>query len=432
MSGALMQLAAVGLSNQHLKNKYSNEYVTIDFNNDTLVIPRNADLNIPLYLSFEMKDNITLEEFNKLLIDTKVNLKVGNIKLYTIDLEFLSRLNPIKKVNNSFIVTLPFNFLLGNLNLVGLSFNSVTINVTINMEYIENISGIFQYIYIDTNERNDYANKIIYQKILNLKKINDDEVNDVNYVNYVNGNYNLDLKTSNGLGIFICLEKKTENIQIRIDDKTYNFNDCQIINDNLIYFSFTPLDYKDKKNFLVKTEKINNITIFLDKSNAKFYILKTSFINYNSGMLLPFYDIYGPNVLNIKDEIFKYNMYIEMMDKIIEINEIYGMKVCNFIGKKVTNELINSSYYFGNFKIFRFCNCTIELNTQIPDFIEIIIMENTRSDLTNLSYSLKELWLINSIEQTNIPITLNKLRLFGNYNLDKMKIPFGCEVEYEE
>ena len=427
-----MQLIAIGLKDQHLKNKYSNEYVTIQFNNDILVIPRNADLNIPLYLSFEMKDNITLEEFNELLIDAKVNLKVGNIKLYTIDLEFLSRLNPIKKlngkVNNSFfLVTLPFNFLLGHLNLVALPFNSVTINVTINMEYIQEISGIFEYIYIDSNERKNYANKYIYQKILNLRKINDDEVN------VVNGNYNLDLKTSNGLGIFICLEKQTENIEITIDDKIYNFNDCKIINGNLIYFSFNNLDYKDKKNLLVKTEKINNITISLDNSNAKFYIVKTSFINYNSGILLPFYDIYGPNILNIKDEIMKFNMNIKMMDKAIEINEIYGMKVCNFIGKKVTNELlINSSYYLSQFKIVRFCNCTIELNTQIPDFVEIIIMENTRSDLTNLSYSLKELWLINSIEQTNIPITLNKLRLFGNYHLDKMKIPFGCEVEYEE
>lgn len=426
MSGALMQLVAVGISNQHLTNKYSNEYVTLDFTDDTLVILRNADLNIPLYLSFKMKENITLEEFNELLIDAKVNMKVGNIKLYTIDLEFLSKLNPIKKVNNSFIVTLPFNFLLGHLNLVGLVFNYVIINVKINMENIEQISGIFENIYMDTNERQEYAYKNIYQKILNLKKIN------YNNVNNINGNYDLDLKTSDGLGIFICLDKPIENIQITINDKIYNFNDCQIINGELIYFSFNKLDYKEKKNFLVKTEKINNIAISLDNSNAKFYILKTSFINYNSGMLFPFYDIYGSNVLNIKDDNFKYNMYIEMMDKAIEINKIYGMNVCNFIGKKVTNEIINSSYYFGNFKIFRFCDCTIELNTQIPDFVEIIIMENTHSDLTNLSYSLKELWLINSIEQSNIPITLNKLRLFGNYNLDKMKIPFGCEVEYEE
>ena len=120
MTGALMQLVAIGVKDQHLKNKYSNEYITIDFNNNTfdfnnntLDIPRNADLNIPLYLSFEMKNNITLEEFNNLLIDAKVNLIVGNRKSYTIDLEFLSKLNPIKKVNDKFLVTLPFNFLLG-------------------------------------------------------------------------------------------------------------------------------------------------------------------------------------------------------------------------------------------------------------------------------------------------------------------------------
>jgi len=423
-----MQLVAVGLNNQHLKNIYSNEYITIDFNNNTLDIPRNADLNIPLYLSFEMKNNITLEEFNDLLIDAKVNLIVGNRKLYTIDLVFLSKLNPIKKVNNKFLVTLPFNFLLGHLNLVGLQFQQVTINVTINMENIEKISGIFEYIYMDSNERKDYASKYIYQKNLALRKINDVEVN------YVNGNFNykLDLKTNYGLGIFICLENQTENIEIKIDDKIYNFKDCEIINNNLVYFSFNNLGYKDKKNFIVETGKINEIIISLNNSNAKFYILKTSYINYNSGMLFPFHDIYGPNILNVKDENMKYNMHIEMMNKQIEINEINGMKVCNFIGKKVTNQLIGSSYYYKNFKIYRFCNCTMETNIQIPDFIEIIIMENTYSDLINLPYSIKEIWLINSIEQTNIPITLNKLRLFGKYDLDKMKIPFGCEVEYEE
>lgn len=281
---------------------------------------------------------------------------------------------------------------------------------------------------MDSDERRKYASKYIYQKNLALRKINDVEVN------YVNGNfnYNLDLKTNDGLGIFICLENQTENIQINIDEKIYKFNDFQIINNNIVYFSFNNLGYKDKKNFIVETAKVNNITISLENPNAKFYILKTSYINYNSGMLFPFYDIYGPNILKIKDENIKYNMCIEMLDKQIEINEIYGMKVCNFIDKKVTNQLIGSSYYYGNFKIYRFCNCTMETNIQIPDFIEIIIMENTNFDLINLPYSLKEIWLINSTEQTNIPITLNKLRLFGKYDLDKMKIPFGCEVEYEE
>ncbi len=270
--------------------------------------------------------------------------------------------------------------------------------------------------------------RYIYQKNLALRKINDVVLNNVDDNYY----YNINLKTSNALGIFICLEKQTENIEITLDDKIYNFNDCEIINNNLVYFSFNNLSYKDKKNFIVETEKINNITISLENPNAKFHILKTSFINYNSGMLFPFYDIYGSNILNIKDENIKYNIYIEMMDGPIQINEITGMKVCNFIDKKVTNEQIASSYYLDNFKIYRFCNCTMETNIEIPDFIEIIIMENTRSDLINLPYSIKEIWLINSTEQTNIPITLNKLRLFGKYDLDKMKIPFGCEVEYEE
>lgn len=429
MAGALLQLVAVGEIDKCFPNKYSNDYDTIDFNNDTLTIQRFPDLAVPLYLSFEMKDDKTLEEFNDLLIEAKVNLIVFNRKLYTIDLEFLSKLNPIKKVNNSFLVTLPFNFLLGHLNLVSLLNHQVTINVSINMMHIKKIAGIFEFIFLNILERRDYF-KIIYQKILNLRKINDFEQN------CLNGNYyyNLDCKTNNALGTFICLEKKTENIQIKIDDKTYYFNDCQKINDNLVYFSFNNLDYKDKKNLLVKTEKINKITISLDDSNAKFYILKTSCIYYNYGILIPYHDIYGPNILNFKDEKIKYNMHIKIMDNIIKINEINGMKVCNFIGKNVTNEIIKSSYYFDYFdyfKIFRFCNCKIEMNIEIPDSIEIIIMENSYFDLTNLPYSVKELWLIYSAEQTNIPITLNKLRLFGNYNLEKMKIPFDCEVEYE-
>jgi hypothetical protein len=170
MSGALMQLVAVGLKNQHLQNIYSNEYTTIDFNNNTLNIPRNADLNIPLYLSFEMKNNITLEEFNELLIDEEVNFIVGNRKLYTIDLEFLSKLNPIKKVNDKFLVTLPFNLLLGHLNLVGLQFQHVAIHVTIFMKNIEKISGIFEYIYLDSYEKKRLCVQIYLSKKFSFEK----------------------------------------------------------------------------------------------------------------------------------------------------------------------------------------------------------------------------------------------------------------------
>ena len=49
MSGALMQLAAIGLQHINHKNRYALEYVSLEFHDNTLVIPRNADLCIPLH-----------------------------------------------------------------------------------------------------------------------------------------------------------------------------------------------------------------------------------------------------------------------------------------------------------------------------------------------------------------------------------------------
>ena len=56
MSGALIQLCAYGEMNANFKNLYSSDYVTYNLidnkNHSYLTILRNADLCIPLYLSF--------------------------------------------------------------------------------------------------------------------------------------------------------------------------------------------------------------------------------------------------------------------------------------------------------------------------------------------------------------------------------------------
>lgn len=107
------------------------------------------------------------------------------------------------------------------------------------------------------------------------------------------------------------------------------------------------------------------------------------------------------------------------------------MKVHNFINEKVNHHSIKENIMKDtNISIIRFVDCTIDFSVKLPFHIKIIIFEDCKIDFSNVPNSVVEIWLINSQQQTNLPIGLKKLRLFGTHDITNMKIPFDCEIEY--
>jgi hypothetical protein len=238
----------------------------------------------------------------------------------------------------------------------------------------------------------------------------------------------------------------------------------------MLYFSFYGINYKNEENFLVKNTSVNDLNICIKPNvNVRFYILKNNYINYNSG----FITFYGFNVnynmtQNINND---FNMHKHIFDATGKILDIDNKKVFNIINDKIDSKselqdskknscidnwtkIFKKILYLNidlqdelqdeledklqdelqDYQIIRFVDCKeIFKNPKyftIPEHIEIVILEKISVDIINLPSTIKELWLINTVDQTNLPYNLQKLRLY-NYTNQKynMKIPFGCIVE---
>ena len=287
---------------------------------------------------------------------------------------------------------------------------------------------MFEWIYQDTEERRPYAQHIIYQKIFNVKRIESYK----NYLFFNNYSYKIDFDNNhNKLGFFIESEKEINSINILFDNKVRTLENCNIINNNLLYFSFNNLTFTDKKNMTVAPVKIlNSITVCSTSNNLKFYSHFFNINYYHTGMIHPYSQFYGISDMCIYPNNIKYNMCNKITSGHIIIREIANQKVFDFFNENVNNNLINDLIKDTNISIIRFFDCSVDSDVVLPSHINIIILETCKIDFTNISFDVSEIWLINSKEQTNLPFGLNKLRLFGKYDIANMKIPFNCEVEH--
>ena len=428
--GGLMQLAAIGAQNYALKNKdiYSTEYYTMKFQNNKLEILRNADLCIPLHIIIKMKNEMDSGVFSTLISNSSLKFFINGLLFIDLGLTFLIKLNPIKKVNDSFIIKLPIDILIGHISQVSLSCSMCNIKLDTECKEIDEISGLFEWILQDSAERRKYAQKIIYQKILYIKFITSVKNNDKN--DSYNYRINFD-NEPNKLGFFIESENKIKTLDILLENKSYALKNCSVINDKLLYLSFNNLTYENKQNLSVTPIKIMNIVVVNSMSDdLKFYSHSCNIVNYRNGHMYQFSQIYSNyDLCNCKNDV-KYNMYKNIMDESIVINEIKNKKVCNFQNTNVNNYSIQHIMNDVSFSIIRLVKCTVDLDLLLPPHINTIILENCKTDFTNIPYHINKVWLIRSAQQTNLPVGLKKLRLFGDYDVKNMKLPFNCEVEY--
>lgn len=429
MTGSLIQLVAFGVQDVFFKKRYSTEYLLVDFEKTKLLIQRTADLCIPLHIVITMKKEMNSEDFVTLVSSSILKFFMGSNLLFEFNLEFLIKLNPIKKVNKSFIIKLPFDTLIGHIILISLQNLQCVMELQIaNFEPIDKISALFEWIYLDTEERRTYAQHIIYQKIFNVKRIESYK----NYLFFNNYSYKIDFDNNhNKLGFFIESEKEINSINILFDNKVRTLENCNIINNNLLYFSFNNLTFTDNKNMTVAPIKIiNSIIVLSTSNNLKFYSHHFNINYYNYGMVHPYSQFYDTSDICIYQNNIKYNMCNKITSNPIVITEIANQKVFDFINENVNNNLINDLIKDTNISIIRFFDCTVDSDIVLPSHINIIILEKCKIDFTNISFDVSEIWLIDSKEQTNLPFGLNKLRLFGKYDVANMKIPFNCEIEH--
>ena len=102
-NGTLMQLAAFDVMDSHFGDKYATNYNLVKFVKNELTISRSADLCIPLDIIFIMKHNMDTKKFIALVSNSLFKLFIDDVLFFELSFSFLMKLNPVKKVNDSFI-----------------------------------------------------------------------------------------------------------------------------------------------------------------------------------------------------------------------------------------------------------------------------------------------------------------------------------------
>jgi hypothetical protein len=428
MNGALLQLVSVS-RNKLVGELYVKDYYLEKFINNKIDICRTSDMCVPLYIVFTMREEMNISQFVTLISKSSLKLFLRDVLFCDYNLGFLTKLNPVEIKNNSFMIKLPFSMLIGQLSLIAFYTTTISLIFETDCDNIEETSILFEATVQDTKERKDYAQKYIYHKILEIAQqkvleyfcVNDEHIYHIKQDNL-----------PNKLGFFIESDKKIEHINILVEKKLYSLQNCSILNDNLLYFSFCGLTYDDNKNFTVEAVNIKNPLIITSKSNnLKIYYHYSNVIHYVLGRSFPYLKFY--NSLNLETHFtdFTYGMYKSIMDTPIVIKKIENMNVYNFIGEAVTYSLIeNCIPKTNNPSVIRFVKCTIEPNIEIPPNIKIIVFEQTNVCFSNFPIDVMEIWLYAcAITQINLPIRLKKLKVAISMDVEQLKIPFGCEIE---
>jgi hypothetical protein len=431
------------LQNINIKNNYVTNYLIKDLvfsdNNYKSHIQRNIaheDLYIPLHIIFTMNEDMNCENFVKIIKNSSFEIYISNYdKPFLFNLGFLSKLYSVKKINNSFVIKLPLKFFIGYFSPISLTWQGEIIyTIDICHEQIKKIEILYEYLYLVNKERENLASKFIYQNILDIIQF-DSLINIKDNINI----YTLEINENYyALGFFIESDENINTLEIKYKNKTYSITDCEIRNENLLYFSFVDLLFEDTKNFTNDFIKINDkIEIFSTSQDLKFYLYYHNSINYHEGYMLflpiikeGFFNSSGLfktyNIkMNDKDKI--HNMYIKLLHKIDIIEYIENKKIFDFydltITEKTLDFLQNEDY-----KTIRFCDCIIDYDVIIPENIENIIFENTNIKLNIFPNNISELLFVKSNIPTDLPLNLKKIIICGKYDIEKLKIPFGCEL----
>lgn len=425
--GALFSLAAYGEQNIYQEKRYAKSYKSIkllleketeiNFNDD-------VDIILPLYISFEVLDDMEIRDFYNLIKEKTLSITV-NTQKYCLDYYFLINLYSIIKISKNFLIKLPFENLFGSIPYL---LSKITIDCGFTNVNILNLSIIIENTLLDIKQRL-YLKNCSSWKNLNIKEI---KINNLTNTNFSQHNYMLDFDNiKNKYGFFIFFDQSTFNFYIDYNGKTYSSSESNFvkINDYTYFFSFGGKKYNGEKILLedpVKAIKNNKeIKLYIDSIvNVKIYELFSEIFVRKDKLILNYSKFFGLN--NNDDRILLHKCLIG--DKEIIIEEIFGIKVHNYKNNTIYNIFLKE---YPNCKILKF-NQDSDIDYKLINITNnfcTIIYDNVNYVHNNLGLTVKEIWFINSPLINNFPIGLEKIILVGkklNYN---SKIPLNCIVE---
>lgn len=424
---SLVALLSKSNTDFFVKDIYQNEIIKEEYK-----IYRRGDFFKILYINFETYYDISIEELNTLIQNNHIKISFSN-DLIQLSFAFLSKLNPIIKIGtNNFLLKMPFDILFNFFNIISCLFVHISITTDICTKMIHKIYYINEWKYLDNISRNFIASNQLVQKIFNIKKINNwDEKkiflkSNIFLYKYV---VNFD-KFSNKYGFFIesSTYEPITDILIKYLNKKYRYDDLFYISPNLLYCSLNTKNFMDN-DFEEPTNIHEQITIFI---NTRIIIHEyvSLVIRYRKGIILneSFYNIYHiePNF-----NIYKHNFLVVgpiLYDKIFKNSFI-------FINDDFSNEYDKNIFEYDNNPIaIIFKSCKGLNNIVFPNDISIRILffDCCESSMNNLPMNVEEIWYRMSQLSDNLPICVKKIKInIINNKYPKLKIPFGCELDFQ-
>lgn len=296
--GAIMSLVAVGAMDAHLNqynrsDRYSHEPSYTSFPDHGLVrsvnISRHGDLFSPEYIVIEQHDD-------EVKLKT-VSLEIGGQTITKLDINFMRQLFPdmVRIRNNKVIYHLNMDKLYPNkyIQLISLSFHEVKVNIELTNESgINSIRLMNDYKYLDITPRRDMTVNSHEHLIFSHQTAQgESDTTNLHSTLHMNGVIN---------GMFIEVESGIDNLtgfrialnninRFELDEIQIEYM-CQVINQNMLYFPFTPgTDYFSTEfGGSTNLSRIDNVRVELTGNQAlggvKIHALSVNIFAYMSGM----------------------------------------------------------------------------------------------------------------------------------------------------
>jgi hypothetical protein len=305
--GSILQVALNERNNS--SNIYANvavNYNTYNFENYRLTLSRNADKIIPEYLIMELYDhNTPLDTIYNYGRNIYINFQFGNQTILNIPLSILWNLKEPEICGNKLYLHIPFEMFFGNINIVGLPFRLIMLNL-VNYEHLFNYVrdyslmcktyiGDIQYRRNNTDTSNcciQQVSSIEVRPSLNNNEIEADEFRiKTTFEGFTKGFF---IESNNVDDLYDL--RFYLNGQIRFNYNSFMIrNKCQKINNNMIFFPFNNEvsflernfnSYVGSINLSAITEPVLSLKFCNPRTRVKIYSINmNTYSQRNSGIM---------------------------------------------------------------------------------------------------------------------------------------------------
>jgi len=261
---------------------------------------------IPQYLIFNLKSNISINDFINCLEMSNFKLLFGNNIIVNNLLSLYSNLNPLKIIKNTIIITIPYNMTFGSIYLLKLQYDEVLIELNISNcinSIIDNVQLACELTYLNENNyRFDMASspyEIFIQEFETLIVKLDTSHKEIKQT--------LEFEASSK-GLFIECNNisNISNIKLKLNCKEkFNYNSLMlqlytvIISPNLLYIPFdSNIKYNDisldhfspeSSCTLINVKADIEISLFVPIDKINIHSLCSNILRYSCGKCNKYY-----------------------------------------------------------------------------------------------------------------------------------------------